>query len=105
MKADGLVFKYTKCEICGLNVSDTSLRLVNSARYTSADSKDWNLVMFDCSRESNYNHSFHKSCLRKAIKEELRKNKKASLTELNVLQEARCVVCYRQSQSIAAFSN
>ena len=56
--------------------------------------------MFDCSKESNFNHAFHESCLKKYIKEELRKNKKASLRELDVLRVYRCVVCYKESQSI-----
>ena len=35
--------------------------------------------MFDCSKESWYNHAFHERCLRKAIREEMRKDKKANL--------------------------
>ena len=61
---------------------------------------DWSLIMFDCSKESDYNHCFHERCLKRHIKEELRKNKKASVKELGVLAAYRCVVCYKNSQNI-----
>jgi hypothetical protein len=101
-KADGLSFQYDKCKICEMQISKTSLRLMNSVSIYSSNnrSKDHNLIMFDCSKENNFNHAFHESCLKKYIKEELKRNKKASLRELDVLRVYRCVICYKQSQSI-----
>lgn len=99
VKGDGLAFKYTRCDICGLNVSKTSLHAVNTfGRFGQRE--DMNLVIFDCSRENYFNHAFHERCLGKHIKEELRKDKKASLQKIDLAKLARCVVCYRNNQEI-----
>lgn len=59
--------------------------------------KGMNLILFDCSKERSYNHAYHERCLKKAIKEEVRKDKKASLGDKNIFSMARCVICYRQN--------
>ena len=61
---------------------------------------EYDLIMFDCSRESAYNHAFHERCLKKSIKEEMRKDKKANLQSQNVEKHIRCVICYKHSQNI-----
>lgn len=94
-KGDGLQFLYDRCELCRMHISTTSRQLMNTL--STGKEKDWSLIMFDCSKESDYNHCFHERCLKRHIKEELRKNKKASLKELDVLAVYRCVVCYKQS--------
>ena len=59
---------------------------------------DWNMIIFDCSKENDfYNHAFHKRCLKKAIKEEVNKDKKASQRNIDYLKLSRCVVCYKHS--------
>lgn len=76
-----------------MRISTTSLSLMNT--FSNSQEKDWSLIMFDCSKESSYNHCFHERCLKRHIKEELRKNKKASLNELSVLRVYRCVICFK----------
>ena len=97
VKADGLVYKYTRCDLCGLHVGDTSLRLMNNFGLFHSQLQEMNLIIFDCSKESFYNHCFHERCLKKALKEELRKDKKASQRRSDVMNMARCLVCYQQS--------
>ena len=58
------------------------------------------LILFDCSRESDYNHAYHERCLKRVIKEDLRKDKKAALNDKRVIEESRCIICYKQSQKI-----
>ena len=60
----------------------------------------YDLIMFDCSRESAYNHAFHERCLKKSIREEMRKDKKANLQKQNIDKQIRCVICYKHSQNI-----
>ena len=76
-------------------MSESSLRLLNSVHRN--DKKETNLIIFDCSKESSYNHAFHERCLMNAIKEELRKDKKAKLSSPDVLSQARCIICYKYS--------
>jgi len=37
------------------------------------------LIIFDCSKESEFNHAFHQQCLKTYLKNELAKDKKASI--------------------------
>lgn len=81
-KGDGLKFSYTRCDICGMNVRDTSMKVLNNFNSGSNESGDgMRLILFDCSRESDYNHAYHKNCLKRVIREELRKDKKTSLRD------------------------
>jgi len=40
--------------------------------------EDAHLMIFDCSKESFFNHAFHERCLQKYIQDEVSKDKKAS---------------------------
>lgn len=94
------MFKYTKCDICQQHVGKTSLKLLNTFSGPKQDKTDHGLILFDCSKVSSYNHAFHDRCLKRAIKEELQKDKKASLQRANLDKHARCIICYKQSQKI-----
>ena len=58
------------------------------------------LIIFDCSKESFFNHAFHERCLRSYLEEEWRKDKKASQQRFDLNKLARCVVCYKNNQDI-----
>ena len=58
------------------------------------------LIIFDCSKESHFNHAFHERCLRSYLEEEWRKDKKASQQKFDLNKLARCIVCYKNNQDI-----
>lgn len=110
-----------------MRIGESSLRLINTISSISSNKdKDGRLIMFDCASEDTgfksqlatqanssdegegswesqirYNHCFHEHCLKRHIKEELRKNKKASLKEADLIKEFRCVICQNESQGIS----
>ena len=63
------------------------------------DPKHDSLIIFEC--PGDFNHVFHHRCLDKAIKDELRKDKKAGVKEADVAKSRRCMECYKQSQDIS----
>lgn len=95
-RADGSVFRYTRCDICGLNVTKTSLQMISSVSRSVRTQGRTNLVIFDCSRVGNrFNHVYHESCVYKFIKEELSKDKKAKLKDCDVIKAYRCIRCFQ----------
>ena len=76
-KGDGLSFRYTRCDICMLNINQTSRKFVNNV-HSWGRQEDAHLVLFDCSNEEYFNHAFHERCLNKFIQEERSKDKKSS---------------------------
>ena len=61
------------------------MKAINTFGSSNNGSDGMRLILFDCSRESDYNHAYHERCLKRVIKEELRKDKKGSLNDKRVL--------------------
>lgn len=57
-----MTFMYARCDICGLDVRETSMRALSSFSKTANDGM--NLLLFDCQKENYYNHAYHERCLR-----------------------------------------
>ena len=96
----GLLFRYTRCDLCKRNVVQTSVMSSYTSTVSDYDPKHDNLVLFECPGHV-FNHVFHDRCLKREIKEELRKDKKAALKESDIEKKIRCMICYKQSQDIS----
>ena len=99
-RGTGVLFRQIVCNICRGNVLRPPIprhgeQLPKDKLYSQN-----NKLIFECPHNS-YNHVFHESCLRHAIEEELRKDKKANLKDNDVKKSLRCIVCYRKNQDIS----
>ena len=102
-QGNGLLYRYTKCDICSASVA---LRFDNRMGGTGSllpghyrDEATEGIIVFDCIGQE-YNHVFHERCINARIKDELSKDKKASLGTQEIQRALRCVMCYSQSYEL-----
>ena len=86
-RANGIGFAYPICDICKRNVIASSQNACAQAmKNDKYDANQENLLIFDCTFEQNYNHVFHTRCLRNSIKHEIVKDKKANVSEDDIIK-------------------
>ena len=100
VRGTGLVFKYLKCELCKRNVDKTSQESQFTTYVSGYKAEDDTLILFECERSPFYNHVYHNGCLKAFFEEEVKKDKKAGLKEVDILKAFRCPFCYQQKQDI-----
>ena len=101
-RANGIGFTHERCQICHRSVIQSSQKAMNQqASNFKFDINLESMLVFDCKNRSDHNHVFHIRCLKKVIKDEISKDKKASTEDADVMKQLRCIICYQRSQEIS----